>query len=165
MSQKERESRSYSMLDVLLLDRVREAGSKSAYSVRMGIGRSTVWSWLNTSRNPLHQTTIREKLTKDMGRNAAELTELAAISVKEACDIVLDTSKNTNRAEQILKERFLGAVAEKGSDIPGAAYAIYLTGDLGSRQKLVSLLEDGEIPPAMPVEAMQFVLDQLPKPK
>jgi phosphotransferase system glucose/maltose/N-acetylglucosamine-specific IIC component len=100
-----------------------------------------------------------------MGRDAAELTGLAAINVKEACDIVLETSKNTDPVEQVLKERFLGVVAEKGSVIPGAAYAIYLTSDLDSRQKLVSLLEGGEMPPVMPVEAMQFVLDQLPKPK
>jgi transcriptional regulator with XRE-family HTH domain len=166
MSQESPESKSYSMFDVLLLDVMKHKdGSQAAFSARTGISRSTIWSWFSGRNNPMHQAGKGEVLTREMGRDATELAMLARISVEETCDLVLQAGGNHDPEEQAWNDRFRAVIEERGLDIPAAAYVIYFTGGPSDRHKLTSLLESGTTPPTMPVDAMQFALDQLPDPK
>jgi hypothetical protein len=158
-------SQPMSLLQAALLDRVNQAGGQEVYAQRVGVARKSVTAWVRHSVNPVARLDTREKVTADLALETDEVSVLAGVTVRDACDIILEVQAAEDRLEQDLRKRFLGLANTHGESIPAAAYAIYLTGTQENRLKLVTLLEEGPMPPPMPVDFMNFVLEQLPSPK
>jgi hypothetical protein len=160
-----------SMFDVVLLDRINKSGGREKYAARIGIAYNTLHGWLYGTRDPLHNSNSRRMIEADSSRSRDDLRRLQGVPATEGLDIVSEHIRNLDPVEQLkqqaetaLHDRFIEVVKQRGAEIPGAAYVLYLTSeDMQSRQKLVGLLEGGETPPDMSVEALQFTIDHLPR--
>jgi hypothetical protein len=158
-----------SMFDVVLLDRINRNGGRENYAAELGVAYRTLHTWLYGISDPLYKPKSRGKIEADSGRSGDDLRRLQKVPATEGLDIVsehLDPIEQLKQqAETDLHNRFIEVVKQRGAEIPGAAYALYLTcEDTQSRNKLVDLLEGGETPPDMSVEALQFTIEHLPRP-
>lgn len=153
-----------SMFDALLRDQIERHGSgQKGYAEHLGVNEQTVSRWIRRITNPLANNYKESKrLTDDLNYNVTTLRQLGSVGVAEASRLVLEKIGQIDSKEEVLKDRFIDLVSERGSAaIPTAVFAIFLTSDdYEERLKVVEILEQNaeKIPLDISVEALRFAM-------
>jgi hypothetical protein len=82
------------MFDALLRSQIERSGGGKNYASRIGVVYSTLWRWLERDINPLYgtSTAAKDRLVDDLSLPKEDLQRLQEITVREACDIILNQS-------------------------------------------------------------------------
>lgn len=147
--------KSESMFSAFIRDYARvKHGSVDGFANSLGIAYGTVSRWIRGTSFPIEGPRVNPPdllplLCEETGKSQDELKKLGAVSVEQACEIVLGTFGDVDSAalrhSSESHQRFLDIVKTRGGEIPPAIYVEYLTGDKNNQEAIVNILEQTEI--------------------
>lgn len=88
------ESQEPSMFDALLRAKIDSSGGGQNFAAELGVAHSTLWRWMERRIDPLsgQRSSAKDRLVEKLGLPEEQLQVLSQITVREACELLLETA-------------------------------------------------------------------------
>lgn len=85
------------MFDALLRAKIDSSGGGQNFAAELGVAHSTLWRWMERRINPLagQRSSAKDRLVEKLGLPEEQLQTLSEISVREACELILNLGETT----------------------------------------------------------------------